>query len=116
MLCELCVENTVMYFRDCPTCKTLLTTEPRWDTQLQEVMKRRYSTLKNEPAIVQSEQAKVAAAVRARLTSNRVVVEFGSEPTTNAKGENELVAFVNLIKVRATMGRQGGRAWEQGGE
>ena len=95
MLCELFVENTVLYFRDCPVCKTLLTSEPKWDNQLQEAMRRRYSTLKTEPAIVQSEQAKVAAAVRARSTSNRVVIEFGSEPTS----DGQMVAFVNLIKV-----------------
>ncbi|KAL1523372.1 hypothetical protein AB1Y20_018315 [Prymnesium parvum] len=85
VLCQLCVEQTVRYFRECPICFQALTSDdftadPYQDESHARVMEIKLASLSSVPPAVLSAQVALGKLEAERERSNRVLLEVSSAP------------------------------------
>ena len=77
VLCSLCVENSVLYFRECPVCAAEMAHEPLIDIQHDDVMQMRLGTLRTVPGTLEMWRGRMEQTLRERERSLRMVLAFG---------------------------------------
>jgi len=98
VLCEVCVEKTIFYFRDCPICERAMSDAAPIDVDHAEVMRVRLSSLSQPPPIVTTQKARLDSMTRERERSNRAVLEFGSEGRALGGGKTEFTFFLRVVR------------------
>ena len=77
VLCELCVERSIVYHRECPVCAAVVGA-PEVDKEHDSVMQLRMRQFKEEPKAVQAWRVRRDEAVAERQGATRVLLEYGS--------------------------------------